>query len=279
MRAPFQILVIPFRRTPAGMEFAVLKRSDAEYWQFVAGGGEDDESPLQGARRESKEEVGIVGELLQLDSLSTVPKDCFAAADSWGDDVFVIPQHCFAIDAGRTDVSLSHEHTESRWVPYEKARSLLKWDSNRNALWELNERLKTPNQGHSDRCLHNDMNTFWTRFDAMLDSHEIAVDRPKGTTHPRYPAIVYPLDYGFVKGTSAGDGNDIDVWRGSNAKPCLVAVICTVDSLKNDAEIKLLVGCTPQEIETVRQFHNNNEYMSGIVVQRETKNCVAGNVG
>jgi dATP pyrophosphohydrolase len=143
MRAPFQILVIPFRRTAAGLEFAVLRRSDAGYWQFVAGGGEDSETPLEAAQRETREEIGIDVELMPLDSLSTVPKDGFAAADSWGEDVFVIPQHCFAIDASGSDISLSHEHTESQWVPYAQAGELLKWDSNRNALWELNERLKS----------------------------------------------------------------------------------------------------------------------------------------
>ncbi len=145
MRAPFQILVILFRRTAAGLEFAVLKRGDAGYWQFVAGGGEDGETPIQAAQRETQEEVGIAGEFIQLDSLTTVPKDCFAAADSWGDDVYVIPEYCFAVDAGNSDVSLSQEHIEFQWVTYEQACSLLKWDSNRNALWELNERLKAPN--------------------------------------------------------------------------------------------------------------------------------------
>ena len=79
MRAPFQILVIPFRSTAAGPEFAVLKRRDAEYWQFVAGGGEDDESPGQAAERETKEEIGIAahGRLIQMDSVATVPRTCF----------------------------------------------------------------------------------------------------------------------------------------------------------------------------------------------------------
>ena len=144
MRAPFQILVIPFRRTTAGPEFAVLKRSDADYWKFVAGGGEDGETPPQAAQRETQEETGLVGTLASLDSFSTVPKPCFAAADSWGPDVFVIPQHCFAIDAGSRDIALSAEHTELRWLPFEEASRLLEWDSNRNALWELNERLKAP---------------------------------------------------------------------------------------------------------------------------------------
>jgi dihydroneopterin triphosphate diphosphatase len=146
MRAPFQILVIPFRRTAAGTEFAVVKRSDANYWQFVAGGGEDGETPEQAAERETREEAGIAGEVVPLDSFSTVPRSCFAAGDSWGHEVFVIPEHCFAIDAGNGDITLSEEHTECRWVPYEQASRLLKWDSNRTALWELNERLKALNQ-------------------------------------------------------------------------------------------------------------------------------------
>jgi len=109
---------------------------------------------------------------------------------------------------------------------------------------------------------------FWTRFDTMLGSNEIVIDRPRGTNHPRYPEIVYPLDYGYLKGTSGGDGNEIDVWRGSMSPPRLIAVACTVDTLKGDAELKLLVGCTNDEIEAVDKFHNESDYMSGIVARR-----------
>lgn len=109
---------------------------------------------------------------------------------------------------------------------------------------------------------------FWTRFDRLLEANEIVIDRPKGTTHPKYSRIVFPLDYGYLKGTCGGDGNEIDVWRGSMSSSRLVAVICTVDSLKSDAEVKLLIGCTDDEIETVNRFHNDNEYMSGVVVMR-----------
>ncbi|MGB2896711.1 MAG: NUDIX pyrophosphatase [Anaerolineales bacterium] len=141
MRAPFQILVIPFRRTESAPKFAVLKRSDADYWQFVAGGGEEGETPIQATQRETLEEIGITGDLTQLDSLSTVPTNCFAAADSWSENVYVIPEHCFAVHASNVDIRLSPEHTEFQWVSYEQAYSLLRWDSNRNALWELNQRL------------------------------------------------------------------------------------------------------------------------------------------
>ena len=146
MRAPFQVLVIPFRCTAARVQFAVLKRSDAGYWQFVAGGGEDDETPLEAAQRETKEEIGIDANqrIIKLDSMATVPKTCFAEANSWGGDVFVVPEHCFAVDVGRYALTVSREHTELRWAEYEEAMSLLRWESNRNALWEVNERLKRP---------------------------------------------------------------------------------------------------------------------------------------
>ena len=142
MRAPFQVLVIPFRRTANGLEFAVLRRSDDDCWQFVAGGGDEVETPIQAAGRETREETGLQGEVLPLDSIASIPKDCFASGESWGDDVLVIPEYCFAVDAGDSTITLSGEHTEFQWLPYKQASSLLKWDSNRTALWELNERLK-----------------------------------------------------------------------------------------------------------------------------------------
>jgi len=59
IRAPFQVLAIPFRRTMAGSGFAVLKRSDADCGRLVAGRGAGNETPVQAALRETQEEVGI----------------------------------------------------------------------------------------------------------------------------------------------------------------------------------------------------------------------------
>ena len=142
MRAPFQVLVIPYRHTIAGLEFALLKRSDTKYWQFVAGGGEEDETPLQAAQREVEEEIGIADSpLLPLDSISSVPKTCFAAAEMWPSTLYVIPEYAFAVNTKDQPLQLSGEHIELRWVDYIHADQLIKWDSNRTALWELRERV------------------------------------------------------------------------------------------------------------------------------------------
>jgi dATP pyrophosphohydrolase len=145
MRQPFQVLVIPFRYTADGIRYAVFKRSDAGWWQFVAGGGEAGETPIKAAERETEEEIGVAaaGRLIGLSSMATVPRDCFAAGESWGDDLYVVPEYCFAVEVGDGNLKISREHSQFRWVGYEEGRRLLKWDSNRNALWELNRRLMT----------------------------------------------------------------------------------------------------------------------------------------
>ena len=144
MRAPFQILVLPYRKTPSAIEYAILRRRDAKYWQFVAGGGEDKETPLETAKRETEEETGITrdADFMPLDSQNTVPKDNFAAASSWDPELYVILEYCFAVNAENKKIALSSEHTEFQWVDYDSAQEKLHWDSNKNALWELNERLK-----------------------------------------------------------------------------------------------------------------------------------------
>jgi inorganic pyrophosphatase len=111
------------------------------------------------------------------------------------------------------------------------------------------------------------MTDFWKRLEGLIAAYPLVIDRPRGSHHPTYPTITYPLDYGYLQRTSGGDGNEIDVWRGSMPGTELVGLVCTVDLMKADAEIKLLVGCTETDIDVVTQFHNNS-HMSAIVIRR-----------
>ncbi len=102
----------------------------------------------------------------------------------------------------------------------------------------------------------------------LVAASKIVIDRPQGTTNPRFPNMIYPLDYGYLQDTTSMDGYGIDVWQGSLVPPLVVAVIGTIDLRKKDSELKVLLGCTPQEMETVYRFHNNSEFMKGILVTR-----------
>lgn len=133
-------------RMQEGARYAVFRRSDGGWWQFIAGGGEDGEAPVDAARRETLEEAGIRPDsaFFSLDSLATVPVPGVTGGPmQWGENVLVIPEHCFGVEVEREALALSAEHTEYRWASHDGARELLRWDSNRNALWELDHRIWT----------------------------------------------------------------------------------------------------------------------------------------
>lgn len=98
---------------------------------------------------------------------------------------------------------------------------------------------------------------FWDFLEQLIASSEIVVDRPKGSQHPRYPEIIYPLDYGYLAGTASADGDGIDLWLGTLPEKTLIAILILVDLHKRDSEIKLLLGCTPQETQVILNFQNS----------------------
>ncbi len=110
---------------------------------------------------------------------------------------------------------------------------------------------------------------FWCALDVLVAQSRVVIDRPKGSAHPRYPDFIYPLDYGYLDGTSAMDQGGIDVWRGSLAENRLTGLIVTVDLVKRDSEIKLLLGCTAEEIDLALKKHNDSPYQKGLLVPRE----------
>ena len=97
--------------------------------------------------------------------------------------------------------------------------------------------------------------SFWQYMEQLITG-EIINDRPQGKPHPRYPDMIYPFDYGYIENTSASDGDGIDVWMGTMKQMELTGILCTFDTVKRDAEIKLLIGCTEDDIQIIRSFNN-----------------------
>ena len=108
---------------------------------------------------------------------------------------------------------------------------------------------------------------FWIALDELVKVSEIAIDRPKGSSHPKYPDFIYEIDYGYLKYTSSMDGSGIDVYVGTGDKR-VDAIICIVDLLKRDSEIKILIGCTEEEKSFVYKKHNETRFMKGVLIRR-----------
>jgi inorganic pyrophosphatase len=97
--------------------------------------------------------------------------------------------------------------------------------------------------------------SFWEGMVQLALTHRIVIDRPRGQPHPRHPEMILPLDYGYVEGTSSSDGGGMDVWIGSLQNRTLTGILCTFDTLKQDAEIKLMLGCSESDIQLIRSFY------------------------
>jgi inorganic pyrophosphatase len=99
--------------------------------------------------------------------------------------------------------------------------------------------------------------TFWKAMQELAKTGSVVLDRPRGSAHPCHPDMIYPLDYGYLENTSAGDGSGIDAWIGSAGGKKLTGILCTFDRLKRDAEIKLLIGCTLEDVEIIQGFNSD----------------------
>ena len=142
-RAPYNTLTIPYRWRNGVLEFAVFYRRDSPMCQFIAGGGEDDETPFHAAQREAREEASLQAaraDWIKLDAKASIPRTAFPDAP-WPDDVHVVTEHAFAVEATGLAIQLSDEHARFQWLQYDRAERELTWDSNRVALFELNSRL------------------------------------------------------------------------------------------------------------------------------------------
>ena len=106
---------------------------------------------------------------------------------------------------------------------------------------------------------------FWSMLDELFLEYKLEIDRPKGSIHPKYNNYIYPLDYGFLRGTVSSDGAGIDVWVGTSEVYKPVAIISSVDIIKGDSEIKILYACTESEIDLIYKEHNRTDGMKGLL--------------
>ena len=109
---------------------------------------------------------------------------------------------------------------------------------------------------------------FWEYLERLIENSTIKIDRPKGSAHPRFSDLIYPLDYGYLKDTTSTDGGGLDVWVGAQTSARLEGIICTIDLNKKDIEIKLLIGCSEADLKTIMDFHNSDE-MRAILIRRQ----------
>jgi len=111
---------------------------------------------------------------------------------------------------------------------------------------------------------------FWEFLEKLAASKSMRIDRPQGSSHPRYPEVIYPFDYGYLEDIESIDGAGIDLWSGSKMNRYIDGILVTIDLQKTDIEIKLLIGCSEEELGEIRNLQNSGEMRSIFVKRGET---------
>lgn len=104
----------------------------------------------------------------------------------------------------------------------------------------------------------------------------VKIDRPLGSTHPKHPDLIYPVNYGYIPGLFAPDGEEQDVYLLGVDKPVkeftgeLIAVIHRL----NDVEDKWVIaplGMKFSREEIVRQVAFQERYFQSELAMEENE--------
>ena len=94
------------------------------------------------------------------------------------------------------------------------------------------------------------------------------IDRPLDSVHPRHPDLIYPVNYGYVDGVFAGDGEEQDVYVFGAPEPirAFCGKVVAVLHRLNDREDKWIVsvdGSRPDREEILRTIAFQEQYFMG----------------
>ncbi len=101
----------------------------------------------------------------------------------------------------------------------------------------------------------------------------VTVDRPLGSRHPKYPDLQYPVNYGYVKGVMAADGEEQDAYLLGVDEPVneytgiLIAIIHRLDDVE-DKWVVAPVGRSYTKEEILKQVAFQEKYFH-IEIQME----------
>lgn len=110
------------------------------------------------------------------------------------------------------------------------------------------------------------------------DTVKVTVDRPLGSYHPKHQDIYYPINYGYIEGIIAPDGEEQDAYILGVNEPVkeFVGKIIAIIHRKDDIEEKWIVapeGITFTKEEIMQQVHFQEQYFKSEVRMQNSNLC------
>jgi inorganic pyrophosphatase len=98
------------------------------------------------------------------------------------------------------------------------------------------------------------------------------IDRPIGSAHPDYPDLIYPINYGYVEGVLAADGEEQDVYVLGCDTPLKTfeGKVVAIYHRMNDNEDKWIVSLEDRDYsdeEILEAIAFQERYFEGILIR------------
>ncbi|MCR5229146.1 MAG: Inorganic pyrophosphatase [Solobacterium sp.] len=114
---------------------------------------------------------------------------------------------------------------------------------------------------------------FWQKLDTLYLSGKTKITRKKGDTHPQFANLVYPVDYAHLVDTNS-ETEGVSLYLGSKNRSSITALVVAADILKKTLDVKILAGCTEDEVLDVLRFLNQTDFQKTVLI-RKGKNIPA----
>ena len=239
---------VVFTRINNKINYLLIQNREGIYG-FPKGHVEEKETEIQTAIREVYEEVGIKVELI----------DGFRVEDE-----HLIPQKeniikkivYFLGEYSNQDFNYQKEElSNALLVDYETALTLFQFESSKRILKEANDLLVNLKYISKD---YEGINRIGSKV-------KVIIDRPLGTYHPNHPDIFYTVNYGYIEGTIAQDGEEQDAYILGIDKPLkeFTGVVLAIVHRLNDVEDKWIVvpeGVSFTKEEIIKQVEFQEKY-------------------
>lgn len=228
------------------MQRDFCKKHYGGFWEISAGGAvKKGETALEGAVRELFEETGLVCKNLE--------KTYRICGKKYPCIYF---GYICIVDCDKNRIKLQEGETVAyKWV---KSEDIIRFLTDKNYVTI-----------HAERVLpyiHSLIDKSESDFDCLIGcTVNVKVDRPLGSVHPKHSDIVYKLNYGYIEGVIAPDGEEQDAYIVGVDTPLeeFTGKIIAIIHRKNDIENKWVVAPENKDFskaEIERLIHFQEQY-------------------
>ena len=167
----------------------LLVKHNVGHWGFPKGHMEKDETELQTAIREVKEETNLD---VEIQERKRYIDEYYSSEDTFKQVVYFLAT-CKNMNTQKQE----EEIAQIEWVPIEEAGNKITYENTKKLFKQVLE------ENHLNRQNEN-----YSYLGKVLT---IKIDRPLGSKHPKH-GFIYPVNYGYVPNTVSGDGEELNCY-------------------------------------------------------------------